>query len=73
MDASVLRKAFALIAKGLIEKEELLQKIQERIPIAERCSMVSICFWLPAMKPDVNLFGNMLMKHLFWHITLPSR
>ena len=26
MDAAFMRKAFALIAKGLIEKEQLLQK-----------------------------------------------
>jgi hypothetical protein len=35
MDVAFLRKTFALIAKGLIEKEELLQKEPTRYPYSK--------------------------------------
>ena len=35
MDAAFMRKTFALIAKGLIEKEQLLQKEPTRYPYSK--------------------------------------
>ena len=35
MDATFLRKTFALIAKGLVEKEQLLQKEPTRYPYSK--------------------------------------
>lgn len=35
MDAIFLRKTFALIAKGLVEKEQLLQKEPTRYPYSK--------------------------------------
>ena len=35
MDATFLRKTFALIAKGLVEKEQLLQKEPMRYPYSK--------------------------------------
>lgn len=35
MDAAFLRKTFALIAKGLVEKEQLLQKEPTRYPYSK--------------------------------------
>ena len=48
MDTAFMRKTFALIAKGLIEKEQLLQTEPTRYPYSKAMqhgiNIFSICF-----------------------------
>lgn len=78
MDISFVKKAVALIVRGVDEKEQLLRHQPQKYPTANGCSMASICFWLrrgrwAAFQLQYSmvwmklLFSRSMQKNLFWN------
>lgn len=61
MDAAFLRKAFALIAKGLVEKEQLLQKEPTRYPYSKALQHGMNMFLVASQQ--VGHVGNVALKY----------
>ena len=70
MDAIFLRKTFALIAKGLVEKEQLLQKEPTRYPYSKALQH-GINMFLAASH-QIGGMQDITQSVSYTHLTLPT-